>query len=106
MSMDASQFPHEPAKPIKSLDKMFDLSGDQKIADYVAKFEDLFRQRDAVAADLKQLADDAREDMLSKRELEAVKKIAKWRLDDKISAAKEMFAALQRVSKAVQIEMF
>lgn len=97
----------EPSKrPAKPLTEIFDLSGDKKIAEYVARFEDLYRQRASIAADLKQLADDAQESMLTKREVEAVKKIAKWRMEDKIGAAQELFAAMRRVTRAVKIDLF
>ena len=93
-------------KPAKPLSETFDLNGEKKIASYCARFEDLFRQREAVMADLKQLADDAGEDMLTKREIEAVKKIAKWRVDGKLGAAQELFAAMRRVAKAVKVDLF
>lgn len=96
----------EPGKKLPDLSGMFDLSGDKKIAGYVARFEELFRQRDAANADLKQLADDAAEDMIKKREIEAIKKIAKWKNDGKIGAAQELMAALHRVSSVVKVTLF
>lgn len=105
--MDTEMERGEPSKkPSKPLSEMFDLNGEKKIASYVSRFEQLYQARDAVTADLKQLADDAREDMLTKREVEAVKKIAKWRNDDKLGAAQELFTAMRRVAKSVKVDLF
>lgn len=93
-------------RPAKTLSETFDLTGDKKIASYVARFEELFRVRQSVNADLKQLADDAVDDMLKKREVEAIKKIAKWRCDDKLGAAQELFIAMSRVARATKIDLF
>ncbi len=96
-----------PKKPAPAdLSSIFDLSGDKKIATYVQKFEELYRQRDAINSELKQLASDGSLDMLSKREVEACKKIAKWRLDDKLGGVQELLGALKRVSQAVQANLF
>jgi hypothetical protein len=96
----------EPSTPKKPLSEVFDLKGEKKIVNYVSRFEELFRQRESINADLKQCAEDAREDLLTKREVEAVKKIAKWRVDDKLGAAQELFTAMHRVSRAVRVDLF
>lgn len=98
----------EPKKPPaeRDLSQMFDLSGDKKIATYVQRFEELFRQRAAISAELKQLSEDAYLDMMPKREVEACKKIAKWRLDDKLGGVQELLAAIKRVGAAIKIDLF
>lgn len=94
-------------KPDKSLEEILDLDGNGRIAAYVGRFEDLYRQRKAVTDDLKSLADEAFTDgMLLKREVEAVKRIAKWRLDDKLGAAQELFGAMRKVSAAIKVSLF
>lgn len=96
----------EPSRKPEPLSEIFGLDGKRKIASYVSRFEELFRLRDAASADIKQLTEDAREDMVSKRELEAVRKIAKLRLDGKLGAATELLAAMRRVANACQIDLF
>lgn len=91
----------------KDLAKVFDLDGNGRIKSYCERFEELFRQSHAVREDLKTLVSEATiEGMLSKKEVDAIKKIAKWRYDEKLQAAKEMFEALERVSHAVQADLF
>lgn len=104
--MDMSM--NEEPTPEKAVDlsKMFDLSGDKKIAEYVQKFEELYRMLDAAKSDIKQLTDDAAQDFLTKKEIAAVKKVAKWRLDDKMGAAQETFGAIRRVSDAIKADLF
>lgn len=105
--MEAEMERGEPSKkPAKSMSEMFDLSGDKKVANYVQRYEELFRQREAANNDLKELASEALQDMLTKREVEAIKKIAKWRLDDKLGAAQELFSAMRRVGAAVKVNLF
>lgn len=91
----------------KSLSDILDLDGNGRIAAYVGRFEELFRQQQAVSADLTALKDEAFTDgMLSKRDVEAVKKIAKWRLDDKLGAAQEQIGALRKVAAAIKVDLF
>lgn len=91
----------------KSLSEILDLDGNGRIAAYVGRFEEKYRERKAVSDDLRALADEAfTEGMLSKREVEAVKKIAKWRHDDKLGAAQEHIGALRKVAAAVKVDLF
>ena len=102
--MERMEEPNNPNR--KQLADMFDLTGDKRIAEYVARFEDLYRQREAVNADLKETAADASEGMFTKRDIDAMKKIAKWRVDDKVGAAQELMTSLRRVAIAVKIDLF
>lgn len=104
----SESFQEEPKKsrPDQDLSSIFDLSGDKKIANYVQRFEELYRQREAISAEIKQLSDDAYLDMMPKREVEACKKLAKWRLDDKLGGVQELMAAIKRVGAAIKVDLF
>lgn len=78
MGLEFTEGGDHPSENDKKLSELFDLSGDKKICSYVQRFTDLFRQKDVIQADIKQLAADAVEDMISKKEVEAIKKVAKW----------------------------
>jgi uncharacterized protein (UPF0335 family) len=88
------------------LSEMFDLTRDMAVKRYVDQFEDLMRSADAIKADIKQLADDAKEQLFTPREIKAMKQIAAWRKDDKGMAAQEMLASLKRVSNATGYDLF
>jgi uncharacterized protein (UPF0335 family) len=88
------------------LSEMFDLTRDKAVNNFVDSFESLHRQKDAIAADIKQLKDDAKEAMFSKTDIKAMETVAKWRKDDKKDAGREMIAALKRVSNAAKFDLF
>ena len=96
--------PKEPKKV--DLSEVFDLSRDKTVAQYVDRFEDLLRQKDAVAQDIKELAAEAKEAMFSPVEVKAMQDVAKWRKDDKGNSAAEKLAALRRVGKAAKFDLF
>ena len=88
------------------LSEIFDINRHKAVASYVDRFEELFRQKDAVAADVKELAIEAKEAMFSPLEIRAFQDIAKLRKDDKSNAAAEKLAALRRVSNAIKFDLF
>lgn len=95
-----------PPKQEVNLAEMFDLSRDKAVANYVDRFEELLRQKDAVQQDIKELAAEAKEALFSPVEIKAMQDVAKWRKDDKGNPAAEKLAALRRVSKAVHFDLF
>lgn len=64
------------------------------------------READAAREDLKQIVADAKEAEFSKRDVEAMKKIAKLRKDDQKGRAQEQLDALRRVGTAVGFDLF
>lgn len=99
--------PKKQKKPeLPDLTEIFDLNRHKAVADYVERFENLMADREAIQADIKQLASDAKKDAFSKLEIQAMKKIAKWRRDAKANDAAAMLAALKRVANAVKMPLF
>jgi uncharacterized protein (UPF0335 family) len=92
--------------PKPDLSEIFDLNRHKAVANYTDRFEELFRQRDAIGNDVKELAAEAKEAMFSPVEIRAMQDIAKWRKDDKANAAAEKLAALRRVSNATKFDLF
>lgn len=88
------------------LSEIFDLNRHKAVTNYVDRFEELFRQRDAVQNDIKELVAEAKEAMFSPVEIRAMVDVAKWRKDDKGNAAAEKLAALRRVSNATKFDLF
>ena len=88
------------------LSEIFDLNRHKAVANYVERFEDLFRQKDAVQNDIKELGLECKEAMFSAVEIRAMQDIAKLRKDDKANAAAEKLAALRRVANAIRFDLF
>lgn len=88
------------------LSEIFDLNRHKAVTNYVERFEELGRQKDAVANDIKELRAEAKEAMFSPVEIRAMEDIAKLRKDDKANAAAEKLAALRRVANAVKFDLF
>ena len=100
-----NDIPNEKPKP--DLSEIFDLNRHKAVRDYTDRFEQLYRDRDAISDDIRELAVEAKEAaMFSPVEVRAMKDIARWRIDDKGNAAAEKLAALRRVSNAVKIDLF
>ena len=94
----------EEKKP--DLSEIFDLDRHKAVRDYMARFEELIRQKNAVQQDIKELAAEVKEAMFSPVEVKAMQDIAKLRVDDKGNAAAEKLAALRRVSNALHMDLF
>lgn len=95
---------HNEPKP--DLSEIFDQNRHKAVADYVDRFETLFRDKDAIQTDIKELAAEAKENLFSPVDVKAMQDIAKWRKDDKGNAAAEKLAALRRVANATQFDLF
>ena len=96
----------ETPKSRPDLSELFDVKRAKPVQAYVKRFEELFRQRDAISADIKQLSDEIVEDEFTPVEAAAMKDIAKWRQGDKALTAAAKLAALRRVSNAVKLDLF
>lgn len=86
--------------------KKLDLNRTTITTDFVNRFEAVMRDQQTAADDLKEIAAQASEQEFSKRDIEAMKKIAKMRLKDQIGRAQEQIDALRRIGAAVQIDLF
>ena len=104
--MDMHSEPGRDHHPKPDLSEIFDLSRNKAVSSFVDRFERLFRDRDAVSEDIKEVSAEAKEAMFSPVEVKAMQDIAKWRKDAKSNAAAEKLAALRRVSNAVNLDLF
>jgi uncharacterized protein (UPF0335 family) len=86
--------------------KKLDLNRTTVTTDFVSRFEAVMRDQQTAADDLKEIAAQAAEQEFSKRDIEAMKKIAKMRLKDQVGRAREQIDALRRIGAAVQIDLF
>ena len=82
-------------EPKRDLHEVFDLDRKKLTKTTVDQMEQAMRDIDA-----------AREDQFSKRDIEAMKKIAKLRKDDKKGAAREQLEALERIGGIVGFDLF
>jgi uncharacterized protein (UPF0335 family) len=97
---------HEGEEPKRDFTKMFDLDRTTVIKNMVDRMEQCLRDAEAARDDLKEIMADCKEREFGKRDIEAMKKIAKLRLDDKKGAAQEQLEALERIGKAVGFDLF
>ena len=95
-----------PKEKKPDLSEIFDINRHKAVAAFVDRYEELFRQKDAVSNDVKELSGEAKEAMFSPLEIKAFQDIAKLRKDDKSNAAAEKLAALRRVSNAIKFDLF
>ncbi len=72
----------------------------------VDRMEECMRQQEQAGTDLKEVLADANEHEFSKRDVEAMKKIARLRLKDQIGRAREQLEALDRIGKAISVDLF
>lgn len=93
-------------EPKRDFAKMFDLDRTTLTKSMVDRMETCMRDMETARGDLKEVIEQAKEAEFGKRDIEAMKKIAKLRLDDKKGAAQEQLAALERVGKAVGFDLF
>ncbi len=100
----------EPGKdggePKRDFAKMFDLNRSTLTKSYVDQMERCLRDAATARDELKEIAATAKEAEFSPRDIQAMKKIAKLRLDDKKGAAQEQLEALERIGKAVGFDLF
>lgn len=95
------------AEPSNSnLSEIFDLDRKGLTKQLVDNMEHCLRERDAASEDLRQIVASAKEAQFSRRDIEAMKTIAKLRMKDQKGAAQEKLEALQRVGNAVGFDLF
>lgn len=93
-------------KPTGEFDKMLDLNRSVATREMVSRMEECMRQQKVAADDLKQVVADATEAEFGPKDIAAMKKIAKLRLNDKLAMAKEELEALERIGRICQFDMF
>jgi hypothetical protein len=97
---------HGPAEPDRDFTKMFDLDKSTAINNFVTRMEECMRQQQIAGDDLKQVCADATEAEFGPNDIRAMKKIAKLRLRDQLAQGREQLAALERIGRAVQFDLF
>jgi len=98
--------PKDDNAPKPDLSEIFDINRHKAVNDFVARFEELFRQADAVRNDIKELSDEAQEAMFGPDDIKAMKTVAKINKDNGKLAAAASLAALRRVSNATKLDLF
>jgi uncharacterized protein (UPF0335 family) len=86
--------------------KMFDLDRTTLVKSMVDRMETCLREAASARDDLKEVLAECLQAEFPKRDIEAMKKIAKLRLDDKKGAAQEQLEALDRIGKAIGFDLF
>ena len=98
--------PGESAEPKRDFGKMFDLDRSTLTKSFVDRMEECLRQQQVASDDLKQVCADAVEAEFGPHDIKAMKKIARIRLKDQQSDARDQLEALERIGRAVQFELF
>lgn len=88
------------------LGKMFDLDRSTLTKNMVDRMEACLRQAKVAGDDLKGVVAECVEAEFRKHDIEAMRKIAKLRLADKAADARDQLAALDRVGRAVGLNLF
>jgi uncharacterized protein YdcH (DUF465 family) len=97
----------EPGKaPSADLNKIFDLDRKQLTRKMVDRFEEIFRQQQSAADDLKVLVTECTEADFKPRDIQSMKKHAKLRLKDKTLDAREQLESLDRIGKIIGQDLF
>lgn len=100
-----SEHPHD-AEPKRDFGKMFDLDRSTLTKSFVDRMEECLRQQQVASDDLKQVCADAVEAEFGPNDIKAMKKIARIRLKDQRSDARDQLEALERIGRAVQFDLF
>lgn len=93
-------------QPKRGWSKTLDLDRKTLTSNFVNRMETCLRTIEEAQDDLKEICAEANEAEYSKRDVQAMKKIAQLRLKDQIGRAKEQLDALQRVSRACGLDLF
>lgn len=96
----------EAAAPKRDWSTTLDLNRTTTTKNFVDRIEECMRAQENAAADLKEVLNDANEQEFTKRDIEAMKKIARLRLKDQMGRAREQLEALDRIGKAVNCDLF
>jgi len=93
-------------EPKRDFTKMFDLDRTTLTKSMVDRMERCLRDAEAARDDLKEVIAECKEAEFGKRDIEAMRTIAKLRLDDKKGVAQEKLEALERIGQAVDFNLF
>lgn len=93
-------------EPKRDWTKTLDLNRTKLTCDMVDRFFDAMTRQQIAAEDIKVITLSAIEAEFSKRDIGAMKTIAKLKLKDQKSRAQEKLEALERISKIVQFDLF
>ena len=88
------------------LNEIFDLDRKGLTQKLVTDMEQCTLAADVAREDLKVVVAQAKEAQFSRRDVQAMKMIAKLRLDDKLGEAAEKLEALERFGQAVGCDLF
>lgn len=103
---EGTSAPHGEPEKKRDFNEIFDLDRKKLTRGLVDRMEQTMREADTARDDLKQIISECREAQLSPRDIEAMKKIAKLRKDDKRERAKEQLEALERIGGIVGFDLF
>lgn len=92
--------------PKRDWSATLDLDRKTITSNFVARMENCLRAIEEAQADLKEIAAEANEAKFSKRDIQAMRKIAQLRLKDQVGRAREQLDALNRVSRACGMDLF
>lgn len=98
--------PDKPGRSRKELEEILDLDRTKLTADLVTRIEEAMCAADAAREDLKAVVAEARKAKFMPPEIKAMKTLARLRKDDKGGRAREELAALRRIGRAVQFDLF
>lgn len=88
------------------LSEMFDLDRKKAIATLVGNMEQCLRDVQDAQEDLKQLSASAKEAGFTVKDVSAMKRVAKLRLDDDVVQARKDLERLQRIADAAGVDLF
>jgi hypothetical protein len=87
-------------------DARIDASRSDRVKAFVERMYEILRGIEAGQIDLKAVAVECEQRGFKKREIAAMRKIAKLSLDDKISQARDSLDALRRISSEAGVDLF
>jgi hypothetical protein len=93
-------------EPKRDFAKIFDLNRGTLIKSMVDSMEIAMRSIQTGQDELKEIIANCKEQEFTPKETAAMKKIAQLRLKDKLADAKEQLAALNRISAAMDLDLF
>ncbi len=94
------------SKPTGEFDSMLDLDRSTLTKSFVDRMEECLRQQQVASDDLKEVCAEATAAEFGPHDIKAMKKIARIRLKDQQSDARDQLEALERIGRIVQFELF
>jgi hypothetical protein len=92
--------------PKRDFEQMLDLNRSSLIKNFVGEMGNRMRDIETAQADLKAIVESAKEQEFTPDEIKAMKTLAKLILKDKKSEARGQLAALERIGKAADHDLF